>query len=54
MTLPETGESTISAPRARTLAASARLTAGLTVLMSMKIFPELNPANRPAGPSVIA
>ena len=34
ITLPETGESTMSAPRSRTFAASARLTAGLTVLMS--------------------
>ena len=39
ITLPETGESTMSAPFSRTLAASARLTVGLTVLMSMKILP---------------
>ena len=54
ITLPETGESTMSAPFSRTLAASARLTVGLTVLMSMKILPALNPASIPSGPSVIA
>ena len=41
MTLPETGASTMSAPFSRTLAARARLTVGLTVLMSMKILPAL-------------
>ena len=35
MTLPDTGESTMSAPFSRTFSASARLAAGLTVLMSM-------------------
>ena len=34
ITLPETGPSSISAPRASTRSASARLAAGLTVLMS--------------------
>ena len=53
MTLPETGESTMSAPRARTFAASARLTVGLTVLMSMKVLPALKPASSPSGPSVM-
>jgi len=33
-TLPETGASSMAAPRSATLAASARLAAGLTVLMS--------------------
>ena len=50
ITLPETGESTMSAPFSRTLAASARLTVGLTVLMSMKILPALMPASMPSWP----
>src|SRR5579862_1683205 len=54
ITLPDTGESTMSAPRARTFSASARLTAGLTVLMSMNVFPVVNPARSPSGPSVTA
>ena len=54
ITLPETGASTMSAPFSRTLAASARLTAGLTVLMSMWNFPVEKPASNPSGPSVIA
>ena len=44
----------MSAPFSRTFAASARLTVGLTVLMSMKILPALKPASIPSGPSVIA
>src|SRR5208282_1354697 len=47
ITLPETGASTMSAPTARTFAASARLTAGLTVLMSINVLPALNPASNP-------
>src|SRR5271165_566594 len=53
ITLPETGASTMSAPTARTFAASARLTAGLTVLMSINVLPALNPASNPSGPSLI-
>ena len=34
ITLPDTGESIMSAPFSRTLAASPRLAAGLTVLIS--------------------
>ena len=41
----------MSAPFSRTCAASARLTAGLTVLMSTKTLPALNPASIPSGPS---
>ena len=44
MTLPETGASTMSAPLSRTRAASPRLTAGLTVLISIRSF--LAPALR--------
>ncbi len=44
----------MSAPIPRTFAANARLTAGLTVLMSMKSLPVVKPASSPAGPSVIA
>src|ERR1700730_9300853 len=44
----------MSAPLPRTLAASARLTAGLTVLMSAKILPCPSPASSPSGPSVMA
>ena len=51
MTLPETGASTMSAPFSRTLAASARLTAGLTVLISTQTLPGPSPSNRPFGPS---
>ena len=49
MTLPDTGASTMSAPCSRTFAASARLTAGLTVLMSMSSLPgtEAGDAIRP-------
>ena len=49
--LPETGESTMSAPLARTLATVSRLTTGLTVLMSMMVLPALRPAMKPSGPS---
>src|ERR1700730_4695913 len=54
MTLPDTGESTMSAPRSRTFAARARLTLGLTVLMSRKILPGPRPASIPSEPSAIA
>ena len=49
-TLPDTGASTISAPFSRTLAARARLTAGLTVLMSISTFPAPMPASNPSAP----
>ena len=52
-TLPETGASTMSAPRARTFAATDRLNAGLTVLISMSTLPGANPARMPSGPSTI-
>src|SRR5208282_4674008 len=54
MTLPETGASIMSAPFSRTFAASARLTSGLTVLMSMWNLPAEIPASNPCGPSVTA
>jgi hypothetical protein len=54
ITLPETGESTMSAPFSRIFAANARLTLGLIVLMSMKTLPALKPASSPSGPSVMA
>ena len=54
ITLPETGESTMSAPFSRTFEASVRLTVGLTVLISMKVLPALMPASIPSGPSVMA
>ena len=44
----------MSAPFSRTFAAKARLTVGLTVLMSMKSFPAASPTSIPSGPSVIA
>ncbi len=44
----------MSAPFSRTFAASARLTSGLTVLMSTKILPAPRPARIPSGPSVMA
>ena len=54
MTLPETGASIMSAPFSRTFAASARLTSGLTVLMSMWNLPAPMPSSNPSGPSVTA
>ena len=51
VTLPDTGASIMSAPFSRTFAASARLTAGLTVLISMSNFPGPRPASNPFGPS---
>ncbi len=54
MTLPETGASIMSAPFSRTFAANARLTSGLTVLMSMWNLPAPIPARMPSGPSVTA
>src|ERR1700685_1526766 len=54
ITLPETGESTMSAPSSRTFVANVRLALGLIVLMSMKIFPAPKPASSPSAPSVIA
>src|SRR3989442_9252956 len=53
-TLPDTGASTMSAPFSRTWAATARLTAGLTVLMSTTTFPGLSPASNPSRPSATA
>src|SRR5215831_1033353 len=53
-TLPETGASTMSAPLARTLAASARLTAGLTVLISTNVLPGPRAETSPSGPSATA
>src|SRR4030081_2026364 len=41
----------MSAPFSRTLEASARLADGLTVLMSTRTLPSLNPARNPSGPS---
>src|ERR1700740_3783861 len=41
----------MSAPFSRTLEASARLAAGLTVLMSIRTLLALNPARNPSGPS---
>src|SRR5271167_4932209 len=54
ITLPDTGASIMSAPFSRTFAASARLTSGLTVLMSMWNLPAPIPASDPSGPSVTA
>ncbi len=48
-TLPETGASTMSPPFSRTFAAKARLTAGLTVLMSMMTLPASTPASNPSA-----
>ena len=53
-TLPDTGESIMSAPFSRTFAAMARLVAGLTVLMSTNTLPALRPAIIPSGPSAMA
>src|SRR5467141_2812418 len=41
----------MSAPFSRTLEASTRLAEGLTVLMSIRTLPALNPARNPPGPS---
>src|SRR3981189_955492 len=41
----------MSAPFSRTLEASTRLAEGLTVLMSIRTLPALNPARNPSGPS---
>src|SRR5258705_101592 len=41
----------MSAPFSRTLEASTRLAEGLTVLMSIRTLPPLNPARNPSGPS---
>ncbi len=54
ITLPETGESTMSPPFSRTLAATSRLYAGLTVLISTKILPGVTPASIPSGPCITA
>src|SRR5882672_2614694 len=54
ITLPETGESTMSPPFSRTLAATSRLYAGLTVLISTKILPGVTPASIPSGPFITA
>src|ERR671913_195559 len=53
-TLPETGQSSISAPRARTWAAIALLADGLTVLISRPVWPGPRPARNPSGPSATA
>ena len=50
-TLPDTGASTMSAPFARTFSATARLTAGLTVLMSTTTLPWPKTGQEPVGPS---
>ena len=44
----------MSPPRSRHLAAMARLSSGLTVLMSTSTLPALMPARMPSGPSVMA
>src|SRR4051812_1521321 len=49
-TLPDTGASSIAAPRAFTRSATARLAWGLTVLMSTQSFPAPRPARIPSGP----
>src|SRR5579875_3192027 len=49
-TLPDTGASSISAPRSRTRVARARLSAGLTVLMSTYTAPGASPARMPSAP----
>src|SRR5437899_482097 len=54
ITLPDTGESTRSPPFSLTLAASSRLNAGLTVLMSTKILPGVTPASIPSEPFITA
>src|SRR5579864_4312763 len=54
MTLPDTGESTMSAPFSRSVAATVRLNSGLTVLISTNNFPRLRAANIPSGPFTIA
>src|SRR5713226_1629879 len=54
ITLPETGESTMSPPFSLTLPATSRLYAGLTVLMSAKILPGAAPASIPSGPFITA
>src|SRR5438445_556492 len=54
ITLPDTGASTRSPPFSLTLAASSRLNAGLTVLMSTKILPGVTPASIPSEPFITA
>src|SRR5712691_9926753 len=49
-TLPDTGASSIAAPRSFTRCARSRLTCGLTVLMSTQTFPAARPARIPSGP----
>jgi len=44
----------MSAPFSRTFAAISRLYAGLTVLMSARIFPGFSPARIPSAPFIIA
>jgi len=51
LTLPETGASSICAPRSRTSPARLREAAGLTVLMSTSTFPGPRPVSTPWGPS---
>ena len=54
MTLPETGASTMCAPRPDTRPASSRVSSGLAVDMSMYTFRGARPARIPSGPSVTA
>ena len=51
--LPDTGASRKAPPAAATSAPSARVTAGLTVLMSAQTAPRLSPARMPSGPCAI-
>src|ERR687889_666802 len=53
-TLPETGASSMAAPRSATRPASSWLALGLAVLMSTYILPGPSPATTPSGPRVIA
>ena len=52
--LPETGASSMAAPRAATTAPSSRVTAGLTVLISTHTAPRPSPATIPFSPSATA
>jgi hypothetical protein len=49
-TLPDTGASSMAAPRSRARSARARLTRGLTVLTSTQIERSVSPARIPSGP----
>src|SRR5713226_842938 len=54
ITLPETGESSMSPPFSLTVAATSLLYAGLTVLISTKTLPGVTPASIPPGPFITA